>query len=160
MSGPNHLPAGESLPEYEDERHTDAHVIQAYLRQHVPGKWGDASLGGTTPAEALHASAEVGDHALAMYERELITDVIGALLATGDATLVKNATYRAMVRDGREIERLAAGLTKAGVVELLVANDGNPVTTALEVVAQARAAAEQWTEIIEAAAREWGPRDA
>jgi len=148
MSGPNHLPAGESLPEYEDERHTDAHVIYAYLLKHVPDRWTKCDC---EPGSGCSA----GDGDL-----QLITDVIGALLATGDATLVKNATYRAMIRDGREIERLAAGLTKAGVVELLVANDGNPVTTALKVVAQARAAAEQWTEIIEAAAREWGPRDA
>lgn len=138
------LPPGERLPEYDDDPQVDAYAIQAFLRRNAPGKWGTGSLGGATPGEALHTSDEVGDHALAVYERELITDVIGALLAVGDATIVKNATYRAMVRDGREIERLAAGMSPLGLAGHLVRCDGNPVTAALATLEAARDVADMW----------------
>lgn len=127
MSGPNHLPAGESLPEYDDEPNADAYAVRDFLVAKIPSRWGPESLkDGVLGSDALLA--------LGMYERTLVTDVVGALLTVADATLVKNATYRPMVRDGREIERLAAGLARLGLTDQVVTADGNPVTAALDVL--------------------------
>lgn len=124
---PPNLPAGETLPEYDDEQHADAYAIQDFLRQRLPDRWGPESLHpGAVSADAMRA--------VGLYERTLITDVIGALLTVADATLVKNPTYRAMVRDGREMERLAAGLSRLGLTDQVVTADGNPVTAALQAL--------------------------
>jgi hypothetical protein len=121
----------DDLPEYDDERHTDAHVIREYLTKRIPDRWGVMSVPDYNDAHSLQPEQVVK---LGEYERVIITDVIGALLATGDATLVKNPTYRAMRRDGADVERLAAGLSKLGYTEVVVQADGNPVTAALTIL--------------------------
>lgn len=73
--------------------------------------------------------------ALAGYRAsQTVRDVLAALQAVGDATLVKNSTYRLMRRDGADIERLAAYLTREGYAGPLVEHGGNPVTTIIAVI--------------------------
>jgi len=109
----------EQLPQYDDEQTVTASAVLALVRQLAPGRW---------PAGA----------ALDQTSQQMVLDVLAALQMVGNATLVKNETYRAMRRDGQEIERLAAGLSRNGLTAFLVEHDGNPVSTALTVIEQAR----------------------
>lgn len=63
-----------------------------------------------------------------------ISDVITALQAVGDATLVKNSTYRAMRKDGAAIERLNAWMQNHGMAEAVVQRDGNAVEAAIDAL--------------------------
>lgn len=109
---------GEKLPSYDDEPAVNAHTLRSWLIEHVPQRWSDAE-------------GVIADGA----EREIITDVIGALQVAGDATTVKNATYRALLRDRAAVERLAAGLTRLGLTAWVLEADGDPITAALQALA-------------------------
>lgn len=117
------LPAGEKLPEYDDQ-HPEGIDIDALHRWLVGNRQWAGAVG-----RSPHA----------------VRDVLAALQAVGDATLVKNATYRAMRRDGADIERLAAGLTKLGYVAEIVEHHGSPVDTALTIARIAEALGEPTT---------------
>lgn len=112
------LPTGEQLPEYDDpgEQPIDVAKLQAWMRDRQG--WGAPDA--------------------------FIRDVLTALQAVGDATLVRNATYRAMRRDGAEVERLSAWLVNHGMAHALMQADGNPVDAAITGLdaAQAYAARE------------------
>lgn len=118
------LPTGETLPEYDDpqEQLVDIAKLQAWM-------------GG-------------GDAAWTASEQLIIKHVIAALQAVGDATLVRNATYRAMRRDGAEVERLAAWIVNHGMTHMLMQADGNPVDAAIAGLAAANAYASRETERI------------
>ena len=120
------LPAGETLPEYDDQHPegVDLEALRRWLYEHRP--W--SHLG-------MRPGTGIG----------LIRDVIDALQAVGDATLVKNGTYRALRRDAVDIERLAAGLTRLGYVAEIVEHHGNPVDTALTIARLADALGEPTT---------------
>lgn len=120
------LPTGERLPGYEDEPQVDAFALRAWLVEHCPNRWGESTLIGKLPPDALEASAE--------YERVIITDVIGALLTVGRATIVKNATYRALERDRLAVETLGAGLARLGLNQQVIEADGDPVKAAVQVI--------------------------
>ncbi len=107
------LPTGETLPDYDDgpADGVDLDRLNAWL-----------------------VATRGGDWAISMTDKALIRDVVMALQAVGDATLVKNATYRAMRRDGADIERLTARLANSGHVGVLVEHDGNPVDAVLAVL--------------------------
>ena len=107
----DHLPAGETLPEYDDEHPegVDINALWSWLIEHRPNGWRNT----------------IGRDGAA------IRDVLAAVQAVGDATLVKNGTYRAMRRDAADIERLAARLSRAGHAALVVESGGNPVTAAI-----------------------------
>lgn len=111
----SNLPAGETLPEYDDQ-HPEGVDIEAVHRwlveHHRPEYWRVQNI----------------------RERAIIREVLTALQATGDATLIKNGTYRLLRRDARDVERLAARLTKAGYAALIVECDGNPVDAALAIL--------------------------
>ena len=107
------LPTGETLPDYDDEPAVNLDTLQAWLQQHRPHRW--ATCDGP-----------------AGYDRSIISDVVTALQAVSDATLVKNATYRAMRRDGADIERLAAALVRIGAQARIVEHNGNVVDAAVE----------------------------
>lgn len=102
------LPTGEVLPEYDDDRKPSPVDLANWLDEHRP-----------LPDGRPWAPARV-------------SDVIDAVQSAGNATLVKNATYRAMRRDGRDIERLAAALDRVGANARVVEHDGNVVDAAIE----------------------------
>lgn len=103
------LPTGETLPEYDDQ-HPEGVDIEA-LRTWLYARRGWGHLeGADLPGTGLG----------------LIRDVLAALQAVGDATLVKNGTYRLMRRDGADIERLAALLSRVAPLTLVKCG-GNPV---------------------------------
>lgn len=108
------LPTGEKLPDYDDgpADGVDINALWAWLLQNRPNGWRNT----------------IG------RDGSAIRDVIAALQAAGDATLVKNATYRAMRRDGTDVERLAAYLANHGHADLLVDRDGNPVTAVIALL--------------------------
>jgi hypothetical protein len=110
------LPTGEKLPEYDDgpADGVDVTKMVEWLRdRHRSGR--------------AMASWTFNDDAAT------VRDVLAALQAVGDATLVKNETYRAMRRDGVDIERLTAHLANRGHADLLIEHDGNPVATIIAV---------------------------
>jgi hypothetical protein len=111
------LPTGEKLPDYDDgpADGVDTHALHRWLTARSPLRWD------SNPA-ALN------------LEHDLIRDVLAALQAVGDATLVKNGTYRMMRRDGADIEALAAYLTREGYAGPLVEHGGNPVKTIIAVI--------------------------
>lgn len=111
------LPTGEKLPDYDDgpADGVDLHALHRWLLARSPLRWD------SNPA-ALN------------LEHNLIRDVLAALQAVGDATLVKNETYRAMRRDGTDIEHLSAYLTREGYAGPLIEHNGNPVTTIIAVI--------------------------
>lgn len=105
------LPAGETLPEYDDgpADGVDIAKMRAWLVEHR--SWG--------------GSPSMND--------PLIREVLAALQAVGDATLIKNGTYRLLRKDAADIERLAARLAR-GHIEMLVEH-GHPVDAANAVIA-------------------------
>lgn len=111
------LPAGEKLPDYDDEHPegVDLDKLVAWLRGHRFVQW--------------------GNHA----DTARVRDVLAALQAVGDATLVKNGTYRALRRDAIDVERLAAQLTKLGHAGLIVEHGGNPVDVAITLASEVSA---------------------
>lgn len=114
------LPTGEKLPEYDDgpADGVDVEALRRWLFEHRP--W--AHLPG-----ADRPGTGVG----------LIRDVLDALQAVGDATLVKNGTYRLMRRDGADIERLTALLSRVAPLTL-VEYGGNPVDAAIAALTPAQ----------------------
>jgi len=102
--------APEQLPEYHDDPVVNPAVLMAWLRQQYPSFWG--------PVEPLRA----------------IGQVLQALQATGDATLVKNATYRSMLRDRADLERLAAHLLNGPHAAAVLEADGDPVAAAIRLL--------------------------
>jgi len=117
------LPAGERLPEYDDEPAVEPEALRLWLVRNLPMRW----------------DANPFAHHL---ERSLVSDVVRALQAVADAQLVKNGTYRAMARDGRDVERLAAWLANSEPITLME-HDGNPVDAAIFLLNAARSAAER-----------------
>jgi len=107
------LTTGETLPEYDDP--ADSAVDVAKLHAWLASERG------------WYANPWMGDPAAP----KAIADVLAALQAVGNATLVKNATYRAMRRDSADIERLNAWLANNGKAELLVQHDGDAVAAAV-----------------------------
>lgn len=109
------LPTGEKLPDYDDGAADGADIIR--IRDWV-SRYGRCR-----------------DNLIVSGDPEgVIRDVLAALQAAGDATLVKNETYRAMRRDGADVERLAAHLANHGHADLLVDRDGNPVTAVIALL--------------------------
>lgn len=107
------LPAGETLPQYDDQHPegVDIEALHGWLATRLSDYWRIENI----------------------RERTIIREVLTALQATGDATLVKNETYRMMRRDGADVERLAARLSRENPA-LLVECGGNPVTAVLAVL--------------------------
>lgn len=64
----------------------------------------------------------------------LIREVLAALQAVGDATLVTNSTYRALRKDAAGIERLNAWLANHGMAERIIEADGDAVTAAINLI--------------------------
>jgi hypothetical protein len=118
------LPTGETLPDYDDGPSDGADVVamRQWLRVHYPDQW-DAPKDATAPERSRFEQ----DRARA------ISLVITALKIVGDATPVKNATYRAMRKEGADIERLSARLANTGHSDLIIEN-GGPVGAALEIL--------------------------
>lgn len=108
------LPTGEQLPEYDDEPAVDPAALREWLRQKEPLRWGSDSVPDLNDAHDLQPEQV---RMLAEYESVLIADVLQALQAVGDAQLVKNPTYRAMVKDRADLERIGAALHRAGRAE-------------------------------------------
>lgn len=108
------LPTGEKLPEYDDgpADGVDIDALHRWLAGRFPDYW--------TPVN--------------IREQAIIREVLAALQAVGDATLVKNETYRVMRRDGADVEHLAAYLTREGYAGPLVEHGGNPVKTIIAVI--------------------------
>ena len=117
------LPTGEKLPDYADgpADGVDLHALHRWLTARAPLRWD------SNPAAPN-------------LEHSLIRDVLAALQAVGDATLVKNETYRAMRRDGVDIEHLTAHLANRGHADLLVLHGGNPVAAIIAVATELDAA--------------------
>lgn len=111
MTSPK-LPAGETLPEYDDQ-HPEGVDVAVLHRWLVANRHWGGVVGRGYPA---------------------VSDVLVALQAVGDATLVKNGTYRMLRRDAADVERLAAQLSRAGHSALLVEHGGNPVTAAVALL--------------------------
>lgn len=128
----DHLPAGETLPEYDDEHPegVDLYALRMWLIEHGGSHWQHADQG----------------------VQLRIRDVLAALQAVGDATLVKNDTYRAMRRDGVEIERLAAWLANHGFTAALVEHGGNPVSVTITALTAAQTMV---TKLAEVFVRAW-----
>ena len=101
------LPTGEQLPEYDDEPTVDPATLQHWLTANLAQRWGRESV--SDP----RLTSEMLD-GMAVYERTVIADVLQALQAVGDAQLVKNPTYRAMIKDRADLERIGAALIRAG----------------------------------------------
>jgi len=129
-------PTGEPLPEYtDDDGHVSLAALLAFLRERVPKRWGQVSLRGGE--EIFEPPAELRDGMrghLDMYERIIVQDVLAALSAIGDATVLKNGTYRAMVRDRADLEKLAAYLTNHGHELLFLEHDGRAADAAIELI--------------------------
>lgn len=108
------LPTGEKLPDYDDgpADGVDTDAMHRWLTGRLPDYWTSANI----------------------REKQLIRDVLAALQAVADATLVKNDTYRTMRRDGVDIERLAAHLSNTGHADLVVDRGGNPVTAVIALL--------------------------
>ncbi len=123
MTQPMHLPAGEHLPAYDDEPRVDPAALLEWLRQH------HSSSGWAMPLEFDEPSRLV----VTGQQHTLIREVLQALQAVGDAQLVKNATYRAMARDGREVERLSAWLANNEPLAV-VEHMGDPVGAAIALM--------------------------
>jgi hypothetical protein len=118
------LPTGEQLPDYDDAPSGAVRValMRDWLRKFYPDQW-DA------PADADSA-------ARSRFEQDrarAISLTLTALQVVGDATLVANGTYRAMRRDGADLERIAARIANQNP-QLLVACDGNPATAVLAIL--------------------------
>lgn len=111
------LPTGEQLPEYDDEPAVNPVTLLAWLREHASNRWA-----GCSSPDCRACSAD----------GHMVADVLQALQAVGGAQLVKNATYRAMVRDGRELERLGAAVARTGHADLLALR--GPVDAAIDVL--------------------------
>lgn len=112
------LPTGEALPQYDDERSegVDIHALCAWLSVHRAERgWSGYPI-----------------------DFETVKDVLAALQAVGDAMVVRNATYRALVRDQRAVERLNAWLANHGLADQLVIHDGDAVAAATELLGSAR----------------------
>jgi hypothetical protein len=108
------LPTGETLPDYDDQHPegVDIDAMHRWLKERDPDYW--------TPVN--------------IREQAVIRGVLAALQAVGDATLVKNQTYRAMRKEGADIERLTARLANRGHAELIIEH-GTPVDAAIAVIA-------------------------
>ena len=120
------LPTGETLPEYDEgpaDGPVDVLKLHAWLTEHDEVDWSNEHIG----ESHNRATADRAD-------RLRIGQVLRALQAVGDATLVKNPTYRALVKQGTDIERLAAGLHKLGQAEAVLEADGDVVTAALKAI--------------------------
>lgn len=118
------LPTGEKLPDYDDQQPegVDTGALYRWLVKHRPEHWGpDAPV-------VTHATEEVAQ----------VRDVLAALQAVGDATLVKNGTYRLMRQDGTRIEQLAAWLANNGFADTLVEHNGDPAAAAVTLLAEFR----------------------
>jgi hypothetical protein len=118
------LPTGETLPEYDDGPSDGADVVamRHWLRVHYPDQW-DAPKDATAPERSRFEQ----DRARA------ISLVITALKIVGDATPVKNATYRAMRKEGADIERLSARLANMGHAGAIV-EKGGPINAAIAIL--------------------------
>jgi hypothetical protein len=135
MKTPSTTPSGEPLPEYpDDERGTASpQAIHARLVREHADRWGDESVAVSMGA-AFDTTAQDASQAMAVYERTLIADVLAALQAVGDATLVANGTYRALRRDQAELEALAAFLANGAHPESLLLADGHAADAAIKVI--------------------------
>ena len=109
MATTPNLPAGETLPQYDDQ-HAEGIDVEAIISKVISD--GRIGWGMTRTPE----------------QRAIVTAVIRAIQAVGDATFVKNGTYRLMRRDGADIERLAALLSRVAPLTLVECG-GNPVDT-------------------------------
>ena len=107
---------GEKLPDYDDgpADGVDIDAIHRWLIEHR--EWGTGAFG---------------------REITAIRSVLAALQAAGDATLIKNGTYRMMRQDGARIERLAAWLSNHGHGESVIEHAGNPVEAAINALKDA-----------------------
>ena len=116
---------GEQLPDYDDERPegVDINAVLAWLEERYPGNWG-------TPDhfDAVNQAIVRAGH------RRAISLVLAAFQAIGDATLVKNGTYRMMRQDGNRVERLAARLANTDKAGLLIEHGGDPVSATLAIL--------------------------
>lgn len=108
------LPTGETLPDYDDGPADGVDTRKLLDWLHEQRGWG---YGPHTCMPETH-----------------IRDVLAALQAVSDATLVKNQTYRAMRKEGADIERLAARLANRGHAARIVEH-GGPVDAAIAVIA-------------------------
>lgn len=109
------LPTGEKLPDYDGPADgVDIDQVFAWLK--TRRDWND------------------GQTALTGYQaHQTIRDVLAALQVVGDATLVKNATYRAMRKEGADIEHLSARLANTGHSDLIIEN-GGPVGAVIAIL--------------------------
>lgn len=115
------LPTGETLPDYDDgpADGVDIDALWSWLVARRADRWGP-------DAPVVIKISE---------EKSQIRDVLTALQAVGDATLIKNATYRAMRKDGADIEHLAARLANTGRSHLII-ECGGPVGAALAILTE------------------------
>ena len=102
------LPAGETLPEYDDGPADGVDIEQmcAWLKTRRGWDGEQVSLAGYRASQTVR-------------------DVLAALQAAGDATLVKNATYRAMRREGGDLERIRAWWANNDPATLIGEHDGD-----------------------------------
>jgi hypothetical protein len=128
-------PTGEPLPEYPDDDRGPASPGQlvAWLRREVSGRWGDESMA-VNMAVTLQTTSEAAQGALQVYEGVLVRDVLAALQAVGDATLLANGTYRALIRDSRELEALGAYIGNGPYVADLLECDGHAADAAIRII--------------------------
>lgn len=68
------------------------------------------------------------------HSRALVVDVLLAVQAHHDATLVANRTFRVLKRDEASVEWLAAWLANHGKHEAVLLADGDPVNAAIELL--------------------------
>lgn len=111
-------PDGPSVEQlYDDPADTgtgvDVGKLYTWLTEHRPGWEGRHPLG--TPK----------------IELQIVAEVLDALHAVGDATLLKNATYRALRRDVAAVERLNAWLQNHGEYAAILDKDGDAVEAAI-----------------------------
>ena len=136
------LPTGEALPDYpDDDTPASPAKLLEWLRGREPKRWGigaaAAEDGALTGGKILGASPELLSRVasnLGVYERQIIADVLNAVAAVSDAQLVKNGTYRAMVRDRTELEALSAYLANHGYARELVEAEGHAADAAIKVI--------------------------
>lgn len=112
------LPTGETLPDYDDGPADGVDMMKL--------------------AEWLMANRKERGWSVYPVDTDTVRDVLAALQAVGDATLVKNDTYRLMRRDGADIERLAAWMSNNGMALLVVEQGGNPAAAAVAALTAAQ----------------------
>lgn len=121
-------PTGEPLPDYDDDPGpVNPAALLAWVRRHRP-------LALPTP----HDLNDDNQRYVNAGHLDVVRAVLQALQAVGDATLVKNATYRAMRADGAAVERLGAWLIGHDHAGAVVEADGDVVRAAVGLLEAAR----------------------